>query len=189
MKKGFAQINSEIDACEFASRWREYDDNALEAACLRIVKSSCIRAVQIMLAKGFHVNSLYPSTAYGYTYYNSLMLMSRNTLNQSSVEMRRLIYNQPGADITELLSHHISHSQSIRLDIEDAHFDQTTSLLLEAGAKWPYDIRPLGCQLLHNINVAKRRATMLLHGLKGVIPKDLISQIVTEIYDNRMNKK
>ncbi len=186
MKKGFAQINSEIDACEFASRWHEYDDNALEAACLKIVRHSYIGAVQIMLANGFDVNSLYPIATYGYTYYNSLMLMSRNTLNQSSVEMRRLIYNQPGARITELLSDHIPRLSS---KIEDEHFDQTILLLLEAGAKWPYDSRPLGCQLLHNINDSKERATTVLHGLTGVIPKDLISQIVTEIYDNRMEKK
>ncbi len=66
---------------------------------------------------------------------------------------------------------------------------ERNALLLEAGALWPWKEFPKGCKEIHRLNASKERATTLLHGLKELIPKDLISQIVTEIYDNRMEKK
>ncbi len=69
------------------------------------------------------------------------------------------------------------------------YFDNLVDLFLKYGAKWRYDMKPDGCDSLTYINGSKERCTTLLHGLKGLLPKDLVSQIVTEIYDNRMKKE
>ncbi len=185
MKRGrFAQIHSEADACEFAAHWREYE---LDGPCTDIITNSYMKALEILLANGFNVDQEVFVDPRGEWDTETLLMLSMDPYHRCSVEMREMIYNQPDAHITSALAKHSSYYQTIiTLHTDILHSNETTSLLLESGAKWPYDIKPKGCVELKRINVAKTKATTLLYGLKGMIPKDVIKQIVTEIYDNRL---
>ncbi len=188
MKKVFPPINSEDEACEFAMHWREY---TLGYPCANMIAKSYVRALEILLANGFNVNFMIDcGMRYGHDgrqiMLKSLLILSTDTYYLCSVAMQKLLYNHPDAHITEALHKHLSGGEVIMPERSQQHWQQTKWLLLEAGAKWPYDIKPEGCVELKRINVAKTRAITLLHGLKGMIPKDVIKQIAMEIYDNRL---